>query len=272
MIPAPAFPPPPSLESAAVHALALAARAAEDPLRTLAGDADPARKRAALEAAFSSMPRASLARRKAILAALAATAENPGEDPGVRARAYERTGYAVPVLAHPASAEPAVRALLRALPDPVYRLHALRGLAPASHDLSPAVEAEFQDALLDLLDAGGAPDERIVALLALDGFVRSREDLPARRPELVAGLEARLLVPLEADPAALVAARPAGERALVVAVLWHSARRRGAYGDAAAWRRTDALLAALKAVESDAGVRAEIDAYLSAPPPEPAGF
>jgi hypothetical protein len=42
--------------------------------------------------------------------------------------------------------------------------------------------------------------------VALDGFVRSREDLPARRPDLVAELETRLLVPVETDLAAFAAA------------------------------------------------------------------
>ncbi|MBI2789613.1 MAG: hypothetical protein HYX59_13120 [Elusimicrobia bacterium] len=263
--PAPALPPV-TLESAFVEVRA-AARPAEDPLSVLARAASPAEKLAALEALHGSLPLAPQARRAKALEAIRAAAVSPAEAPAVRAKALLYLGYAVPVVGDAAARAAAVAALLDSTRLPAYRVFALRGLAPATHDLPAASEERAQTVLLDLLAATLTDEERVTALVALDAFVRSREDLPRRRPDLVAALDARALVPMEADPGAFSASGLPAARSLWIAVVWHSARNRAANGEGAALERVAALLAALAGLETDASVKAQIAAFLAAPAP-----
>lgn len=264
--PAPALPPP-TLESAFVLVRA-AAKPAEDPISVLSRAASPAEKLAALETLHSSLPLAPQARRTKGIDALRAVAVSPAEAPAVRAKAMMYLGYAVPVVGDAGARYAAVRALLDSTRLPAYRVYALRGLAPATHDLPSAVEELFQTTVLDLLASTLTDEERVTALVALDAFVRAREDLPSRRPDLIASLEAILLVPMEGDPAAFSAAGLPSARALTIAVVWHAARNRAANGEAAALVRVNALLTALAALETDAAVKLQIAAFLAAPPPE----
>ncbi|MCR4295707.1 MAG: hypothetical protein NUW21_09255 [Elusimicrobia bacterium] len=170
--PAPALPPV-SLEAAFVSARA-AARPAEDPISILERAAPPAEKLAALERLHASLPSAPQARRALGLEAMRAVAVSPAEAPAVRAKALLNLGYSVPVVGDEKARAAAVRTLLDAARTPAYRVFALRGLAPATHDLPPALEAPVQEALLDLLGAALTAEERVTALVALDAFVRSR--------------------------------------------------------------------------------------------------
>ena len=264
--PAPVLPPV-SLESAFIE-LRAAAKPAEDPISVLGRAASPAEKLAALEALHSSLPLAPQARRAKALEAIRAAAVSPAEDPAVRAKALMYLGYAVPVVGDEKARAAAVRALLGATAAPAYRVYALRGLAPATHDLPEAVETEFQTAVLGLLASALTEEERVTALLALDAFARTREDLPRRRPDLVLALEKSVLVPMEADPAVFAANGTPSARALTIAVVWHSARNRFSAGEPAALDRVDALLTKLAALETDAAVKAEIAAFLAAPVPK----
>lgn len=266
LAPAPALPPV-TLESAFIAARA-AARPAEDPISILRRAAPPAEKLAALEKLHGSLPSAPQARRAQGLEAMRAAAASSGEAPAVRAKALLYLGYSVPVVGDENARAAAIRTLLGAAGTPAYRVFALRGLAPATHDLPPALEAPVQEALLVLLGGPLTDEERITALVALDAFVRSREDLPRRRPDLAGALESALVAPLEADPAAFAAGGPPAVRALTIAVVWHAARARAATGDPAALARAGALLAALAALETDPSVKAQIAAFLAAPPPE----
>jgi hypothetical protein len=263
--PAPALPPV-TLEAAFVEVRA-AAKPAEDPISILARAASPAEKLAALEALHSSLPLAPQARRAKALEAIRAAAVSPAEAPAVRAKALLYLGYAVPVVGDENARGAAVSALLDSTRLPAYRVFALRGLAPATHDLPTSVEAAVQAVLLELLGSPLDDEERITALVALDAFVRARQDLPRRRPDLVAELETRVLVPMEADPAAFAAGGLPPARSLSIAVVWHSARNRAANGDAAALDRVVALLTSLSTLETDAAVKAQIAAFLAAPAP-----
>lgn len=266
LAPAPSLPPV-TLESAFVSARA-AARPAEDPISILGRAATPAEKLAALERLHASLPSAAQARRALGLEAMRAVAASSGEAPAVRAKALLYIGYSVPVVGDENGRAAAVRTLLDAARSPAYRVYALRGLAPATHDLPAAMEAPVQQALLELLGAALASEERITALVALDAFVRSREDLPRRRPDLAAALESVVVAPLEADPASFAAGGPPAVRALTIAVVWHAARARAATGEPQALARAGALLTTLAALETDPAVQAQIAAFLAAPPPE----
>lgn len=264
--PAPALPPP-TLESAYALVQA-AAKPAEDPISVLARAASPAEKLAALESLHSSLPIAPQNRRTKGLAALSAVAESAAEAPAVRATALMYLGYAVPVVGDENARAAAVRTLLSATASPTYRVYALRGLAPATHDLPAAVEGATQAALLDLLVLPLGEEEKLTTLVALDAFTRSRGDLPRRRPDLVDALETAVLVPIEADPAGFAGKGSPSARGLVLAVVWHSARNRAANGEATALDRINLLLAALAALERDAAVKAQIASFLAAPPPQ----
>lgn len=264
--PAPALPPP-TLESAYALVRA-AAKPAEDPISVLTRAASPAEKLAALESLHSSLPFAPQNRRTKGLAALRAVAESAADAPAVRAKALMYLGYAVPVVGDEQARAAAVRTLLSAADSPAYRVYALRGLAPATHDLPAALEGETQAVLLDLLARPLAEEEKIITLVALDAFTRSRDDLPRRRPDLVNALETAVLVPIEADPAGFAAKGSPSARGLELAVVWHSARNRAANGEAAALVRINALLALLVPLETDAAVKAQITAFLAAPPPD----
>lgn len=263
--PAPALPPI-SLESAYIEIRA-AVKPAEDPISVLSRIATPGEKLAALEALHSSLPFAPQTRRAKGLEAMRGVAVSPGEAPAVRAKALMYLGYAVPVVGDEGARYAAVRALLDSTRAPAYRVYALRGLAPATHDLPAAVEELFQTTILDLLASALMEEERVTALVALDAFVRAREDLPKRRPDLVAALETGVLVPIEADPAAFAARGAPSARALLIAVVWHSARNRAANGESAALGRINALLTKLLGLETDPSVKAQIAAFLAAPPP-----
>ncbi len=266
LAPAPALPPV-SLESAFIAARA-AAKPAEDPISILSRAGSAAEKLIALDLLHASLPLAPQARRTKALEALRLVAVSPSEAPAVRAKALMHLGYAVPVVGDEKARAAAVRALLDATVAPAYRVFALRGLAPATHDLPESVEGEFQARILDLLASSLADEERITALLALDSFMRAREDLPRRRPDLVAALDAKVLVPIEADPAAFAAGGIPSTRALTIAVVWHSARNRFSAGEPAALDRVNALLTKLAALETDPSVKAEIAAFLAAPSPK----
>ena len=264
--PAPALPPI-TLESAFVS-LRAAVKPAEDPISVLSRGASPAEKLAALETLHSSLPLAPQARRTKGLEALRAVAVSPAEAPAVRAKAMMYLGYAVPVVGDEKARAAAVTSLLDAAATPAYRVFALRGLAPATHDLPESVEAAFQTTMLDLLASTLNEEERVTALVALDAFVRTREDLPRRRPDLVRALDEAMLVPLEAAPGAFAAAGSPSARGLTLAVVWHSARNRFAAGEAAALDRANAVLTKLAALETDAAVKAEIAAFLAAEAPK----
>jgi len=259
--------PPYALESAFVELSARAVKPPEDPIAVLNRAATPAEKLAAIDSLHRSLPHAPQARRTAGLDALRGAAVSPSEAPAVRAKALTYLGYAVPVVGDEKAREAAVNALLDATAG-AYRVFALRGLAPATHHLPPSVEARVQETLLSLLAGTLNEDEKLAALLALDGFVRERDDLPRRRPDLVLALETKFLSPIEADPAAFAAAGSANSRLLALAVVWHSARNRFSAGEPAALSRVNALLTALSAIETDPAVLAEIAAFLAAPLPK----
>lgn len=262
-----AAPPPVSLETA-YRSLQASAQAAEDPISILGRAASPSEKLAALEKLHGSLPLAPQARRVKGLEALRAVAVSGAEAPAVRAKALMHLGYAVPVVGDESARAAAVRTLLDAAASPSYRVFALRGLAPATHGLPESVEGAFQDAILALLARTLSEEERITALLALDSFARAREDLPRRRPDLVAALDTAVLAPMEADPAAFAAKGSPSVRALTIAVVWHAARNRFSAGEPAALDGARALLATLAALETDASVKAEIAAFLAADAPK----
>ncbi len=264
--PAPALPPA-SLETAYVETLA-AIKPAKDPISILAsGASTSAEKLSALETLHSSLPLAPQARRTKGLEALRAVAGSASESPAVRARALTYLGYAVPVVGDENARAAAVRTLLESTASPAYRVFALRGLGPATHDLPASVEAQFQTTILDLLARSLSDEERLTALVALDAFVRTHDDLAQRAPALVAALDKAMLAPIESNPAAFAVSGSASARALILAVVWHSARNRAAIKDAPALARVNVLLTTLAAVETDPAVKAEIAAFLAAAPP-----
>ncbi len=263
--PAPALPPV-SLETA-YAAVRAAVSPAEDPISVLGRAAAPAEKLAALEALHSSLPLAPQARRTKGLEALRLVALSGAESPAVRAKALVYLGYAVPVVGDENARAAAVRALLDTTSG-AYRVFALRGLASATHDLPEAVEGPFQTTILELLGSALTEEERVTALLALDSFTRAREDLPRRRPDLTAALEAAVLAPIEAAPAAFAASGTANVRLLSIAIVWHASRNRFSAGEPAALDRVNALLTTLAALETDAAVKAEIAAFLAADAPK----
>ncbi|MDE2490952.1 MAG: hypothetical protein KGM24_08890, partial [Elusimicrobia bacterium] len=264
---------PSPLEAAFAAARALA-RPAADPVAVLSGPASAAEKLSALDALQSRLPDLSRRRLDAALGAIAAAAA-PGQDPAVRAKACAFLGYAIPVAAaggaSDAARSRALDVLLAALREPAYRIFVLRGLGPAAHGLSDADLAREQTALLDLLDGPAAGEERATALVALNAVLDDGGDLLRRRPDMAAQLDARLLSPVEADPAGFVA-DPRGtpqSRELQVAVLWLAARERESLGDDAPAARLKLLLGRLDALEPDAGVRRWIETYRDAAPPPP---
>jgi hypothetical protein len=258
---------PVTLESAFVEVRAVV-RQTEDPISVLGRAASPAQKLAALETLHSALPLMPQARRAQGLEALRLVAVSSSEAPSVRAKALMYLGYVVPVVGDEKAREAAVRSLLDMTAAAAYRVYALRGLAPATHDLPEAVEGIFQATILDLLIVKLTDEERITALVALDAFMRTRDDLPTRRPDLTAAFEMSVLVPIEADPAAFAASASASARGLTLAVVWHSARNRGAHGQLAALERVSVLLTRLSALETDPAVKAQIAAYLAEPAPK----
>ncbi len=263
--PAPATPPT-TIETSFVEARR-AAKPAEDPISILNRAASPAEKLAALEALHSSLPLAPQARRAKGLEAIRTVAASTVDSPAVRAKALMYLGYAIPVVGDETARATALRTLLAATRGS-YRVFALRGLAPATHDLPASVEDDFQSTMLGLLDGTLTEEERVTALLALDSFVRTRDDMPRRRPDLVAALDSKVLAPVEASPAAFAASGTGNIRSLILAVIWHTARNRAANGEASALSRANALLTALAPLETDAAVKAEIASFLAAPPPD----
>lgn len=263
--PAPSLPPV-SLEAVFLEARA-AVRTAEDPISILNRAASATEKLAAIETLHSSLPLAPQSRRTKGIEALRSVASSASEAPAVRAKALMYLGYAVPVVGDETARASAVKTLLAAVSGG-YRVFALRGLGPATHDLPASVEESFQTTVLGLLGTPLTEEERLTALVALDAFVRTRDDLPKRRPDLVAALEASQLTPVEAAPSAFVTSGTPDSRALVLAVIWHSARNRAANGQGAALTRVNALLKALAPLETDAGVKAEIAAFLAAAAPD----
>lgn len=260
-----------SLEGAFAVARA-AARGAADPRSVLAADGSTLeQKLAAIDAIHSRLSRQNLAGRRAAIDALAAAAVDAGQPPEVRAKALTHLGYAVPLADDMKARAKGVETLISALQSPTYRIYALRGLGPASHGLPESHEAIYLTALLDLLDTAVAGEERGTAMVALYAFVSSRDDLPKRKPALLALLDARLLAPIESAPQAFVS-DPRGSdasRQLAVAVLWSAARHRERHGDHAAVARTRTLFDRLAKIETSPTVRAWIDLYRGAGPAQP---
>jgi len=262
----------PALEEAFSLARA-AARGAADPSSVLRDDSASAEaKLDALDALHDRIPNQKPPAQAASLDAIAAAAADARQPPEVRARALTLLGYAVPPVVDEAARTRAFAVLLAALPDPSLRLFVLRGLGPASHGLPRPLEPAFLNALLGALDGPVAGEERQTAFLTLYAFVSSNEDLAKRAPALAALIDARVLAPIEADPAAFVRdprATPAA-RELAVAAVWIAARQRQAAGAPAAAARVKALLPRLIAAETDAGARAWYATYRDAAPPAPA--
>lgn len=275
---APAAVPSPSfatLETAFASARA-AARASADPASVLADDsAAPDAQLDALDALHDRIPNAKPAAQIPLLDALAAAAQDPRRPPAFHAKALTLLGYAVPPVINEAARARAVRVLLAALAnEPAYRLYVLRGLGPAAHGLPAALEPDFEKGLLDLLSGPVAGEERATALVALNGFVSGGDDFPKRAPGLLTTLDARFLVPIEADPAAFVRDPrwTPTDRELAAAILWVAARHRQAAGDPAPAERVRLLLIRLIAAETDAGARPWYESYLNAAPPKPNGL
>ena len=271
--PAPAAPPA-TLESVFAEARLLAFRARAAAPDAVLSDArsTAAQRLAAIEALHRSLPSSGQSKRTRALESMRLAAVSATQPPEVRAAALLHLGYSIPLVDDEPARILAVRALLAAAASPLApadRLSALRGLSAASHNLPPVVEAEFQTGLLDLLPKGLSEAESVAALLSIDGLIRSDKELARRRPDLILELETRLLAPLEADPAAFAASGTPATRALVIAAVWHAARRRHSAGDAAPLARVDAALRAALAAETDAAVQAEINSFLAAPPPDP---
>jgi hypothetical protein len=262
----------PSTLEAAFAAARASARTVSDPASVLASAAPSADKLAAIDALHSRIPNEPLSAKIAALDALTAAAAGAGQPPEVRAKALTFLGYAMPQVENDAARTRALTVLLPALKMPAYRIFALRGLGPACHGLPKADEASYQGALLDLLDGSISGEERETALVALYSFVSTRDDLAKRDPALVASLDARLLGPVDADPARFVgdARFTPGARAMAVATVWSSARHRQALGQAAPAVRVHALLVRLAAVETDATVLGWIRTYRDAAPARPA--
>lgn len=260
----------PSLEAGFVLAR-FAARTAAKPAETLSGSGGVDGKLSAIDAIHARIPTEHKPQQIAALDELIAAASSKTQPFEVRAKALTYLGYAMPQVPDDAARSRALTVLLAALSEPAYRVHALRGLGPACHGLPKADEARYQAALLDLLDGPLGGTERQTALVDLFSFTSTRDDLPQRAPALVAQLDARMLAPLEANPAAF-AADPRltpGARELTAAVLWTSARHQSALGNPAALARLNALLDRLLAVERDPEVRGWLKTYRDAAPPEP---
>jgi hypothetical protein len=263
-----------TLEASFVRAAA-AARGAADPASVLRDDgASVAQQLDALDALQDRIPGQKPGPQAASLDALAAAAQDARLAPAVRAKALTLLGCAVPPVENEAARGRAVRVLLSALGDPAYRLFVLRGLGPASHGLPKALEPDFEEALLDLLDGPISGEERETALVALNGFISGGDDFAKRAPALLATLNRRVLEPLWDDPAAF-ARDPRGtpdSRELTAAILWIGTRHQQAAGDAAPAALFKTLMTRLIAVEPDAGARAWYASYRDAPPPKPDGL
>jgi hypothetical protein len=261
---------PALLEAAFVEAR-LSARRVADPASVLAGDAPAADKLAAIDALHSRIPTEPLPSKIIALDALTAAAGGTNQPPEIRAKALTFVGYAMPQVEDDAARARAFAVLRAAINIPAYRIFALRGYGPACHGLRKSDEAAYQDALLDLLDGPVAGEERETALVALFSFVSTRDDLSKREPALVDALDARLLGPVESDPARF-AADPRftpGARAMEIAAIWMSARHRQAFGQAAPAVRVRVLLVRLAAVETDPTVLGWIATYRDAASAKP---
>lgn len=261
-----------SLEAAFVRERA-SARAAASPQSVLADPAAsvPAKLDAlnALQDRIPGLPRGPQA---AALGTLA-DAAGPAQPPEVRALALTLLGESVPPVLDADARTRAVLVLLAALKSPDYRLFALRGLGPATHGLTPALEPVCEDALLNLLDGPVAGEERETALVALNSFVSGGSDFAQRAPQLLTLIETRLQAPIAADPAAFVSDPRwmPDSRELAAAILWLVSRRQEETGDSAPAARFKALMVRLIAVDPDAGARAWYASYRDAAPPQP-GF
>jgi hypothetical protein len=257
-----------TIEAAFVMAR-FAARRVSAPGTVLAGDGPLEDKLAAIDALLSRIPAAHRPEQVATLDALTAAAASAAQPPEVRAKALTFVGYAMNQVPDDAARTRGLAVLLDALKSPVYRIYALRGLGPACHDLPKADEGALQGALLDLLDGPVAGEERETALVALFSFVSTRDDLSKRAPALVAALDARLLAPIEADPAGFESdpRGTPGSRALTAATFWSSARHRRTLGNPAPAARVHALLVKLAALETDPTALAWMKTYRDAPEP-----
>ena len=261
----------PALLEAAFLEARVSARRVSDPASVLASDAPASDKLAAIDALHSRIPTEPLGSKISALDALTAAAGGTNQPPEVRAKALTFVGYAMPQVEDDGARGRALVVLLAALKMPAYRIFALRGFGPACHGLRKADEGLYQGGLLDLLDGPVAGEERETALVALFSFVSTREDLSKREPALVAALDARLLGPIEADPARF-ASDPRftpGARAMAIATVWMSARHRQALGQTAVAARVHVLLVRLASVETDPTVLGWIATYRDAAPARP---
>jgi hypothetical protein len=265
---APAAVMPLALEAAFAAARA-SARRVSDPASTLASaESSTSDKLTAIDVLHSGIPTEPRAAKVAAFDALAAAAGSAGQPPEVRAKALTFLGYAMPQVEDDAARTRGLTVLLAALKSPAYRIFALRGLGPACHDLPEADDAALQGGLLDLLDGSIAGEERETALVALFSFVSTRDALSKKEPALVAAQDARLLAPIEADPARFAADSrfTPGARSLEIASIWMSARHRETLGSPAAGVRVHALLVRLASVETDPTVLGWIRIYRDAAP------
>jgi len=270
-----ASPSPAEFTLEGVYAVAhAAARKAADPRAVLAGESSTtAEKLSAIDSIHSRLPGQTAASQRAAVSALVDASADPRQPPEVRAKALTHLGYAVPVIEDEKTRAKAVNALLSNLPSQTYRIYALRGLGPAAHDLPDALEAPVQKTLLDLLTGPVAGEERATALVALQSFLSTRDDLWERKPSLVAQLDESLLAPLEADPAAFVN-DPRGcvaSRQLTLSVVWTSARHRETGGNKAPVLRVHALLNRLAKIETSPTVLGWIEIYRRSGPASSTG-
>lgn len=254
----------PSLEDAIFAALTRARAVAEDPIAVLAGAAAESEKLAAIRALHAGLPAAKLARQNASLEALRRAGADKTQTVEVRRQALLHLGYGAAAAGDDAARAKAATALLDAAAESAVAEAALRGLAPATHGVPESAEDAFFKRLLDV-SLGIAPT-RALALQSLQAFIASRDDLPKRKPNILTALDARLLKPIENDPAAFVANGDAAARAFTLATLWKSARHREAAKNAAPTQRLQLLLEKLRPLENDTSVSAQIAAYLAAGP------
>lgn len=247
------------------------ARLAADPIAVLEGSNSLEDKLDAVDQIHARVPNQGVEQRKAGVLALVRAAENPKQPAPVRAKAIAHAGYAVPPLAHEPTQGAVIQAMLKALSDPVLRLGSLQGLGPASHGLPKELESAYLLTLLGLLEGGLAGDERVTALVALQGFVSPREDLSTRKLGLVEQLDARLLAPIEKDPAAFVRdpRNAPAARSLAVSIVWSSARHRERLRQPKPSQRVRVLLEQLLALETDPETRGWLESYRDAPPATP---
>jgi hypothetical protein len=211
---------------------------AKDPKAVLKSDAPAEEKLAALDLMLGALHGKKLAKQRETMNAFVAAWQDARQPPAVRARALTYVGYGAPAIDDGAMDKKSFDALLSALADADYRIHALRGMGPAAHGLPDALEERFLDAILGLLDRPVTGDERVTALVALFALVSSHDDMLVRKPALARRLDERVLARLEDAPRFVADPLESPEsRSLFISVAWSGARLREQRGHDAAVRR-----------------------------------